>query len=66
MWKNWWMAGLVALMIVSCEVEQISRRPDGNREDIWTGPGIHAGGTSREVCYVTCFDYPEEYDYLNE
>ena len=63
MWKNWWMAGLAALMIVSCEVEQISRRPDGNREDIWTGPGIHAGGTSREVCYVTCFDYPEEYDW---
>lgn len=66
MGKNLWIAGLTAMVAVSCGVEEISRRPDVNREDVWTGPGIDAGSGSKEVCYVTGFDYPKGYDWRTD
>ena len=64
--KNRWMMGLAALAVISCGVEEVGRRPEVNREDIWTGPGMNAGNGSREICYITCFDYPEGYDWRTD
>ena len=60
--KKLWMMAIVAA-VVSCGIEEVSRRPEGNRDDVWTGPGINAGGTGREVCYITAMDYPDDYDW---
>lgn len=63
--KNLWMMLGVAVL-VSCGIEEVSRRPEVNREDIWTRPGINAGNTGRDVCYVTAFDYPDDYDWRSD
>lgn len=55
------MIGIAAL--VSCGIEEVSRRPEENREDIWIRPEMNSGDGSREVCYVTAFDYPDDYDW---
>ena len=60
--KNLWMMIGFAVM-VSCSIEEVSRRPEVNREDIWTGPGMKSGNSGREVCYVTALDYPDDYDW---
>ena len=62
--KDWWMMGLAALTVLSCSMEGVSRRPEGNREDVWQGPGMNVG--SKEVCYITCFDYPDGYDWRTD
>ena len=60
--RNWCvMIGIAAL--VSCGIEEVSRRPEENREDIWIRPEMNSGDGSREVCYVTAFDYPDDYDW---
>lgn len=63
---KWWMMGLAALTVLSCGVEELNRRPEINRDDLWTGPGMHAGSDSKEMCYITCFDYPEDYDWRTD
>ena len=60
--KKLWMMICVAA-VFSCGMEEVSRRPEGNREDIWTRPGMSAGDPERGVCYVTAFDYPDDYDW---
>ncbi len=62
--KNLLVIGLAALAVLSCGVEEVGGRPDGNREDVWTGPGMNMG--SKEVCYITCFDYPQGYDWRTD
>ena len=64
--KDWWMTGLAALALLSCSVEEVGRRPVGNREDVWTGPGMNAGSGAKEVCYITCLDYPQDYDWRTD
>lgn len=64
--NDWWMMGLMVLAVLSCGVEEVGRRPEGNREDVWTGPGMNAGSGSKEVCYITCFDYPCGYDWRTD
>ena len=64
--KDWWMMGLAALAVVSCGIEEVSGRQEINREDVWTGPGMHIGSTSKEVSYVTCLDYPDGYDWRTD
>ena len=53
-------------VVVSCGIEDLDVRPDTGREDIWFGPGVNAGDSGREVCYVTAFDYPEDYDWRTD
>ncbi len=60
--KKMWVAA-VAAAVVSCGIEEVSQRPGVNRDDVWTGPGMNAGDSGREVCYVTAFDYPDDYDW---
>ena len=60
--KKMWVAA-VAAAVVSCGIEEMSQRPGVNRDDVWTGPGMNAGDSGREVCYVTAFDYPDDYDW---
>ena len=64
--KDWWMMGLAMLTLLSCSVEEVRRRPDVNREDVWNGPGMNAGSDSKEVCYITCLDYPRGYDWRTD
>ena len=64
--KNRWVMGLAALAVISCGIEEVGRRPDGNREDVWTGPGMNPGSDSKEVCHITCFDYPDGYDWRTD
>lgn len=59
------IAGIL-LVSVSCGIEEISSRPGTNREDIWTGPGMNADPESKEICYVTAFDYPKDYDWRTD
>ena len=64
--KMCWLSLTFVFTMLSCGVEEISRRPDVNREDVWTGPGMNADSGSLEVCYVTCFDYPDGYDWRTD
>ena len=61
--KDLWIMGLAALAVFSCGVEEVNRRPEMNREDVWAGPGMNVGSDTKEVCYITCFDYPGGYDW---
>lgn len=56
----------VALIVAACGVEEIGRRPVVNRDDVWVGPGADVESDSRDVCYVTGFEYPLEYDWRTD
>lgn len=64
--KRLWMFLLMVLSLAACGIEEVSRRPVLNREDVWTGPGMDIGPSSKEVLYVTAFDYPNEYDWRTD
>lgn len=57
---------LPVILLAACGIEEIGSRPGTNREDIWTGPGINVGQDDKEVCYVTGFDYPDDYDWRTD
>lgn len=57
---------MAVLAAAACGVEEISHRPDGGPGDAWTGPGMSVGPSSKETCYVTGFDYPDEYDWRTD
>lgn len=61
-----WILAVFTAVVVSCGIEDLDVRPDTDREDIWFGPGVNAGDSGREVCYVTAFDYPEDYDWRTD
>lgn len=63
---KWCMMAGIVLFLPSCGIEEISVRPGADREDVWTGPGVNAGSDGREVCYVTAFDYPDDYDWRTD
>ena len=64
--KRWWSCLMVVLAAAACGVEEISHRPDSGLGDAWTGPGMDIGSSSKETCYVTGFDYPDEYDWRTD
>ena len=59
--RLWVLLALISM--AACGIEEVSKRPGTNRDDVWTGPGMNVGSTSKEVSYVTAFDYPEGYDW---
>lgn len=66
MGMKWLIIIVMVLVAGSCGVEEIGSRPGLNRDDIWTGPGMNPDTDSREVCYVTAFDYPDDYDWRTD
>ena len=57
---------LMMISLVGCGIEEVSRRPGANREEIWTGPGMNVGSSAKEVVYVTAFDYQKGYDWRTD
>jgi len=61
---------VLALLIIlsGCGLEEIGRRPEGSRNDIWTGPGMNVGkeDVEKTITYVTAVDYPDGYDWRSD
>lgn len=53
------------LAVVSCGLEEVSRRPQSGAGDTWLGPGMNSGSadSDKTVTYVTAVEYPEGYDW---
>ncbi len=55
------------LLTVSCGLEEVSRRPDGNTGDVWIKPGaVGSSDPSKTITYITAFDYPDGYDWRRD
>lgn len=63
--KHFFFMMVGVLSVMSCGLYEIGGEADKGNGDAWTGPS--GGGSStpamRSRCYVTCLDYPEEYDW---
>lgn len=56
---------IAALIVLSCGLEEVSRRPQSGAGDVWLGPGVNAGSadSGKTVTYVTAVEYPDGYDW---
>ncbi len=54
-----------ALIVVSCGLEEVSRRPGGNDTGVWIRPGSDAPADDSEkpAAFITAVDYPDGYDW---
>ena len=59
---------LAALVMVSCGLSEIGRRPHDGDEGVWIGPGTDAGDPDpdRATVYVTAVDYPSGYNWRTD
>ncbi len=58
----------VAALVVSCGMEEVSRRPPVGGDGVWTGQGMNSGSgnSGKRVTYVTALDYPDGYDWRTD
>ena len=71
MMRKGWVCLSAALLVASCGVEEPrSRRPlfnnDENQTESETGQEADENTSAKKICYVTCFDYPKEYDWRTD
>ncbi len=62
--KKLFLSGLV-LAVVACGLEEVGKRPQGGKGDVWTKPGGAEGSadSDKTIIYITAFDYPSGYDW---